>query len=321
MLLLHLPTGSALATTVTANGGYYLFDHLPPNNYVVVITADNFTSTGTYNTLSAIGRRSHTEILPTGGAIAETAPDRIWSGIPRIDVDLDDNGLRRTPAGPFQNAVLALPVTVGPTGFTEPTNDDDLDVTLPGSHQGQPDGRANMTVDFGFYRTEIGNLVFEDVNLNGAYNAGIDTLLNNVRVRLYQQNNATEVPVGPDGILGTADDAANGVLTGPNASHPAWANGEYHFSGLPAGDYIVRVTAGVPAGMISTIDTADQADNNNPDINTDNNDNGDGEGPVTVTSDITNRLTTNPAQQAHRTTTPSPNPMARPPTTQWTSVS
>ena len=89
-----------------------------------------------------------------------------------------------------------------------------------------------MTVDFGFYRVELGNLVFVDVNTNGTYDAG-DTLLAGATVQLYSSN-GTEINVGPDGILGTADDAAGGVLTG--------AGGTYLFSGLPAGSYIVGVT-------------------------------------------------------------------------------
>ena len=101
-----------------------------------------------------------------------------------------------------------------------------------------------MTVDFGFYRVELGNLVFVDVNNNGTYDAG-DTLLAGATVQLYSSN-GTEINVGPDGILGTPDDAAGGVLTG--------TSGTYLFSGLPAGDYIVGVTP--PPGYSSTVDTA-----------------------------------------------------------------
>ena len=69
----------------------------------------------------------------------------------------------------------------------------------------------------------------------------------------------------------------------------------YLFSGLPAGDYIVKVDA--PNGTVSTIDNgaADmQNDNDNPDWNVDDNDNGDGVGGGLITSDITNVLTMTP---------------------------
>ncbi|MCK7520602.1 MAG: hypothetical protein MZV64_24360 [Ignavibacteriales bacterium] len=50
------------------------------------------------------------------------------------------------------------------------------------------------------------------------------------------------------------------------------AGGTYLFSGLPEGEYIVRVTP--PAGYVSTVDTAVPADTADPDTNTDDNDNG-----------------------------------------------
>jgi LPXTG-site transpeptidase (sortase) family protein len=278
-----LPVGTALATTITANGGYYLFDYLAPGDYVVVITADNFDTAGTNNTLVGYWSTGTYRDTLNNGNITETAaldPDN--------DADAsslagsDDNGLRQTAAGTFQNAVLSLPVTLGGTGLTEPTNDDDLQPVI--GHGNQADGRSNLSVDFGFYRTEIGNLVFEDVNLDGTFNAG-DTAISGARVQLFQQNNSTEILIGPDGFPGTGDDASP-VLTD--------ASGHYRFGGLPAGDYIVRVTSLPTAGMISTIDTNPQNDNDNPDWYVDSNDNGNGEGPVTVTSDITNLLTMTP---------------------------
>jgi len=60
--------------------------------------------------------------------------------------------------------------------------------------------------------------------------------------------------------LGTADDAAGGVVT--------LANGLYQFSGLPAGSYIVKVA---PTGYRSTLDSADTP---TPNSNVNNIDNG-----------------------------------------------
>jgi LPXTG-site transpeptidase (sortase) family protein len=80
---------------------------------------------------------------------------------------------------------------------------------------------------------------------------------------LYASNGITEINVGPDGILGTVDDAPNGVVT--------VADGLYLFSGLPAGDYIVRVTPPA-AGYVSTVDV--NADTATPNNNVNNNDNG-----------------------------------------------
>ena len=130
-----------------------------------------------------------------------------------------------------------------------------------------------MTIDFGFYRASIGDQVFFDENFTGNYESGTDTPATGITVQLYSSN-GTEINVGPDGILGTIDDATGGMTTD--------ASGQYLFSNLPQGDYIVRVTA--PVNTASTIDTDNAADTTNPDTNDDNNDNGIGTSGGTVSS-------------------------------------
>ncbi len=249
------PTGSILATDTTANGGYYLFDYLTADDYVVVIPAGNFADGAVLNGYWS----SATEMLTTGITDETRA-----TGATDDDADSDDNGLLTG------GDVISVAVTLGPTGDTEQTAETDLD---GGSQGNQPDGRANMTVDFGFYKTEIGNLVFGDTSKNGNYEPG-ESLITGMTVRLYNADGTVEIQVGPDGILGSSDDAVGGVTTN--------ASGEYRFSGLPEGDYIIR--AGGLANYTSTIDTFDSADNADPDTNTDNNDNGIGTGAGTVTS-------------------------------------
>ena len=260
-----VPIGAALQTTTTAGGGYYRFDNLPAGDYIVVIIADNFTNDGSDDAL--VGYWSSGTSIGVAGGITEILADA-----PNDDDDTDDNGTRQTAPGTFNGAVLSQVVTLGPLGV-EPTNDDD---PLPGSQAGEAaDDHSNRTVDFGFYRQQLGDLVFEDVNNDGLFTSGTDTPLAGAVVTLYSSN-GTQILVGPDGILGTADDGVTGVTTG--------GGGTYQFSGLPAGDYIVRVTP--PAGYQSTIDTADQTDNDNPNTNTDNNDNGDGVGAGQVSSAV-----------------------------------
>ncbi len=259
------PMGPVLETDTTASGGYYLFDYLTADDYVVVLPASNFSSGAVLN-----GYWSSGSSIAADGSFAETpAPD------PDLNAtDSDDNGTRETSGD-----VISEAVTVGPTGGTEPTGESDL-VGLPPDGDGkQPDDRANMTVDFGFYRTEIGNLVFADVDKDGRYN-GPDTLYSGAVVQLYSSN-GTEIPVGTDGILGTADDGPGGTVTN--------GSGIYLFSGLPAGNFIVGVTA--PDGTVSTIDNFDIADNATPNTNTDDNDNGIGFSDGLVLSNI---LTMNP---------------------------
>ena len=242
------PTGAVLASQVTANGGYYRFDNLPEGDYVVVIPANQFSG-GALNGYWSSG----TTLDGTGTVLEAAAP------APNGDVDSDDNGTRQT-SGAFSGAVISGPVTLGPSA-SEPTGETDADPTNPAGEA--PDAFSNRTVDFGFYRQTLGDQVFVDANNNGTYD-GTDTALPGATVQLFASDGVTEIPVGPDGVFGTADDANGGVTTG--------AGGTYLFSGLPQGNYIVRVTP--PAGYISTVDSADSTDTGNPNTNTDDNDNG-----------------------------------------------
>jgi LPXTG-site transpeptidase (sortase) family protein len=242
---------TVLASEVTNADGFYLFDYLVPGDYVVAVAADNFDTLGTYNAL--VGYWSSGTTRAANGNISEaTAPN------PDTDAtDADDNGELNLFAVELPGAVAARAVTLGPMGLTEPTGEVAAQLDPVVGQGAQPDGRANMTVDFGFYRVEIGNLVYRDENVNGTYDSGTDTLLENVTVELLSGNGLT--------VLAT---------TTTNAL------GEYRFSGLPEGDYIVRVTT--PDDHVSTIDTFDVDDNADPDENTDDNDNGIGIGPATV---------------------------------------
>ena len=242
--------------TTDANG-YYLFDYLEAGDYVVVLPqADNFAGGAVLD-----GYWSSGTSMNGTGVISETAaPDA-----DTVATDSDDNGTLQ-PSGD----VVALAVTLGPNGLTEPTGESDLD---GGSYGEQPDGRANMTVDFGFYRASIGDQVFFDENFTGNYESGTDTPATGITVQLYSSD-GTEINVGSDGILGTIDDATGGMTTN--------ASGQYLFSNLPQGDYSVRVIA--PVNTASTIDTDNAADTTSPDTNDDNNDNGIGISGGTVSS-------------------------------------
>lgn len=254
------PTGASLGTAVTANGGYYRFDNLNAGDYVVVIPSSQLNGgvlTGYWS--------SGTTLTGAGVATETAAPD------PDNNTDSDDNGTRQS-AGAFNGAVISGAITLGP-GANEPTNDTDADPTSPAGES--PNDLSNRTVDFGFYRLRLGNLIFVDANGNGTFDAG-DTPLAGAQVQLFASNGTTEINVGADGILGTADDGPNGVTT--------LAGGTYLFSGLPEGDYIVRVTP--PVGYSSTVDTANNGDTTDANLNIDNNDNGIGTAPGQVSSSL-----------------------------------
>ncbi len=258
----------------TAGGGYYRFNNLPAGDYMVVLPAGNFSGAGLLT-----GYWSSATSMDGTGVISETT-----AALANTDLDSDDNGTRA--AGRVASSV----VTLGPTTISEPTGETDLS-----GGQGQADAQANMTVDFGFYRVEIGNLVYLDNNGNGNYDGAPDTVLPGAVVQLFASNGTTEINVGPDGILGTADDAAGGMVTN--------AGGNYLFTALPQGQYIVKTTS--PTGTASTVDTFNPADTAAPDTNADNNDNGIGlasglvsSGVATLTPGSTGALNNNVVTQA-----------------------
>lgn len=104
-------------------------------------------------------------------------------------------------------------VTLGP-GSTEPTLEPDAPLG-----QGAVDNRADMTVDFGFYTMTLGNQVWGDINDNGLLDGG-EIGINGVTVNLLSGDGTTVI--------------ATTTTTG---------NGDYSFTGLPAGDYIVQIAA------------------------------------------------------------------------------
>ncbi len=257
----------------TDASGYYRFDDLGPDNYVVVIPADNFRNVGGGDTVPgdplAGYWSSGTNISFNGNLADSIGPD------PDNNVDDDDNGVT-TFSGSLVNYVSSSAVTLGPSP-TEPTGEDNP-TTNPETGEAV-DNQSNRTVDFGFYRQQLGNQVFQDVNENGAFDSG-DAPLAGATVQLFAANGATEINVGPDGILGTADDAPGGV-TSTAAGTPGNPTGNYRFSGLPEGNYIVKV---LPTGNPSTVDTDNPADTSNPNNNIDDNDNGPGTTGAAVSS-------------------------------------
>jgi protocatechuate 3,4-dioxygenase beta subunit len=117
-----------------------------------------------------------------------------------------------------------------------------------------PDANSNLTVDFGFYTQQVGTTVWLDNGTGGGdddngIQDGTEAGVPGVTVRLFSSDGAVEIPVGADGILGTADDGPGGVLTD--------ATGAYAFGGLPQGSYVVAVTA--PAGYTSSTDPVNGA--------------------------------------------------------------
>ena len=100
-------------------------------------------------------------------------------------------------------------------------------------------GANKIDIDFGYRGSgTIGDTVWNDLDGNGTQNGG-EVGIATVTVNLTW--------AGPDGVLGTADDATFSVVTGPT--------GDYNFTNLPAGIFLVSIDGTtVPAGMLPTND-------------------------------------------------------------------
>ena len=228
--------------TVTTDAlGYYRFDNLPAGNYKARVDKENFTGTVLAGFQNTTGNTAAD--LDSTSAAGQSGEDGI-----------NPSGAANTVRA---NGILSNVITLGAPG--EPTNE--ADVAAAG--QGTIDAAANVTIDFGFYRACLSGTIWNDNgngisanNNNGILNSGENGIAG-AGVRIYDSAN-TEILVGADGILGTADDAANGLVTP--------SGGNYSFCGLPPGQYRIVVT---PTSGTSSTPTS-----TTPDDNIDSDDNG-----------------------------------------------
>lgn len=134
-------------------------------------------------------------------------------------------------------------------------------------------GHNDHTFDVGFVpaTVSLGNRVWDDRNDDGVAEE-TEPGVGGVTVTLFDATRSTEVPVGPDGILGTADDATGGTTTN--------ADGYYLFTSLRPGTYVVEIS-NIPAGYRSSADPTSGADANN---HVDGDDNGRGIGGGSIRS-------------------------------------
>ncbi|MEO1262771.1 MAG: SdrD B-like domain-containing protein [Bacteroidota bacterium] len=138
--------------------------------------------------------------------------------------------------------------------------------TIRLNYNQEPEGNTNNSVDFGFYEPQdeptltLGNLVFADLNNNGAFE-GSDYGLEEVEVTLFN--------VGADGEKGTNDDLEITTVTTDGF-------GNYQFTGLAQGVYYVKLSGvGIPEEWVSStgqgIYDLDGAGPFEPSLGTDNN--------------------------------------------------
>lgn len=121
--------GLVVADQLTSGGGYYRFDNLLAGDYVVEVSAANFTSSGPLDGWNS----SSTDEVDPGS-----------------DLDGNDNGLGIFP-GPV-TGVRSGAVRLGPGTGSEPLNDNDPLINPLTGEAGN--GESNRTVDFGFVPAE-----------------------------------------------------------------------------------------------------------------------------------------------------------------------
>ncbi|MBK9709378.1 MAG: hypothetical protein IPO77_21045, partial [Acidobacteria bacterium] len=256
-----------VARQLTNSGGHYLFTQktdqqgnplglpLVPSNYYVGVSPFNFNPAGAPVTIGGqpftagmlLGYASSLTSVTNGGVVTDDPA----ASQTDTDADNGDDGSRQGVGAPFYvGGVLSGKLVVTKDG--EPTGEttqqegttggqtfgynNTVDGTLPGVPI--DDNDSNVTVDFGFFRLALGDVVWLDTGAGAAYNNGVfdpgEAAIPGIRVQLFSADGTTEIPVGPDGILGTADDAPGGMLTN--------ASGQYLFQALPQGTYRVQIT-------------------------------------------------------------------------------
>jgi protocatechuate 3,4-dioxygenase beta subunit len=172
-----------IASTLTSNGGQYLFTGLLPGSYVVHVAADNFKSAISINGGPVTAGPLYNQLSITGAG--QTDAD--------LDDHVDEDG--RDVLNPEQVGITSRSILLSIGG--EPTTASG-EVGAFAQSDSAADANANLTVDFGFAaRMAVGNLVFKDANLDGIYSAGADTGVSGVTVQLFRSgdNPATATPI------------------------------------------------------------------------------------------------------------------------------
>lgn len=194
-------------TTETDVDGLYLFSGLVDGGqYYAEIPSSEFVGAGALVGLfSSVGDAGDIETVTTDNRDRGVDPSNMYEAV-------------------RSNGAVTVSATGEPTG-ENPNNN-------PAS---TPDVASNLTIDFGFYAMELGGVIWQD---NGGTGPGEYVMRNN---GVYDR--AFETPfAGVALILFEADGTTPFLRSdGNQATTTTDANGEYRFTGLPAGQYVVSV--------------------------------------------------------------------------------
>ena len=229
------------------------------------LSVSNITSssgvTGVVNNSNTTDLDIAVESIPVGESVTVTYTAQVVDGV------APDLNITNT-ADVTYTSLPGTGTASNPTGSTTPG--------ASGAANGERNGSDGEGVNLNNYADSdpadvdinsysIGSTVFADTNNNGLLDSG-ETGISGVTVQLFDDAN-NEIPVGADGILGTADDALGGVTTN--------GDGNYIFTGLEPGQYQVKIPASNFAanGALENASLS-STDTTTTDNQTDNDDNG-----------------------------------------------
>ncbi|MCX7671314.1 MAG: hypothetical protein N2439_14755, partial [Anaerolineae bacterium] len=262
-----------IATTVTGANGGYLFAGLADGVYLVKVLNASVPGGPLDGMVRVIGNQAQPEptapINVSGGYVYRDADfayrrvpgsgqaligDRVWydgnaDGLPQAgEPGMSGVQVCATPSGggaatctttnaagryllvvPFGSYVVA-PASGIPAGMAPSTPSPRIVVAAT--------GQQLLDVDFGYRETTagqlgaIGNLIFKDANSNGIFDAG-DTPFPGVSVDLIRDSNGNRAWDADEPIIATT----------VSASALDAGSGNYRFTGVPTGNYLVHVSA------------------------------------------------------------------------------
>ena len=205
-LILKDEGGTTVGTTETDANGRYLFSGLNAGSYQVCVLAENFAVSGKL-----------AGYLPSNGSKQKRyVPDD-------INVDGLDNGDDDISGDICANMTeLSDQEPLNEFGFTDKNDGDD--------GKGTPDNRSNLTVDFGVVpppkkTVNVGDYIWIDADKDGIQDDD-ELPLKDAEVTLLNKDGS---PVMIDG-----------VVVAPKTTGD---DGKYLFTGLPEGEYIIKVQA------------------------------------------------------------------------------
>ncbi|MCB0142892.1 MAG: carboxypeptidase regulatory-like domain-containing protein, partial [Caldilineaceae bacterium] len=203
-------------TTTTDNGGYYLFDNLIADDYIIEIAPANFQA---------------------GGVLAgyHSSTDSAAVGLDEDDnpVDSDDNGVDDA-GNEAVNGIRSTIVTLAPQ--TEPQSETDLG---PDGSGRATDASSNLQVDFGFFAPiRVGDRVWYDYDADGIQdNPLTEQGAPDIEVQIFNADGSAVTDIFGASVPATLTDAS----------------GLYTFTNLLPGEYYVQFNLStLPAGYLVT---------------------------------------------------------------------